>query len=117
MSACRARCWPPPYSAIEDTTMERPLDIAFHGIDPSPAIEAEIRQRVQKLERRYGNLIACRVSIEALHNQHRTGNVHDVHIVLSVPGRDLAVSLCVREVVAYIGTEPLGARIVDSGSI
>src|SRR3954451_25320115 len=25
--------------------------------------------------------------------------------------------LCVREVVAYIGTEPLGARIVDSGSI
>jgi len=72
--------------------MERPLDIAFHGIDPSPTIEAEIRQRVQKLERRYGNLIACRVSIEALHNQHRTGNVHDVHIVLSVPGRDLAVS-------------------------
>ncbi|MBS0643843.1 MAG: HPF/RaiA family ribosome-associated protein [Proteobacteria bacterium] len=72
--------------------MERPLDIAFHGIDPSPYVEAEIRQRVEKLERRYGNLIGCRVSIEALHNQHRTGNVHDVHIVFWVAGRDLAVS-------------------------
>jgi len=72
--------------------MERPLDIAFHGMDPSPDVEAEIRQRVEKLERRYGNLIGCRVSVEALHNQHRTGNVHDVHIVLSLPGRDLAVS-------------------------
>src|SRR4051794_26060121 len=92
MSACRVRCWPPRYFATEDTTMERPLDIAFHGMDPSPGVETEIRQRVDKLERRYGNLVGCRVSIEALHNQHRTGNVHEVHIILSVPGRDLAVS-------------------------
>jgi len=72
--------------------MERPLDIGFHNMEPSPDIEAEIRQRVEKLERRYSNLIGCRVTVEALHNQHRTGNVHEVHIVLSVPGRDLAVS-------------------------
>jgi cold shock CspA family protein/ribosome-associated translation inhibitor RaiA len=72
--------------------MERPLDIGFHNMEPSPDIEAEIRQRVDKLERRYSNLIGCRVTVEALHNQHRTGNVHEVHIVLSVPGRDLAVS-------------------------
>lgn len=45
-----------------------------------------------RLERRYSRLIGCRVTVEALHNQHRTGNVHEVHIVLSVPGRDLAVS-------------------------
>ena len=72
--------------------MERPLDIGFHNMEPSPEIEAEIRQRVEKLDRRYTNLIGCRVTVEALHNQHRTGNVHEVHIVLSVPGRDLAVS-------------------------
>ena len=72
--------------------MERPLDIGFHNMDSSPAIEAEIRQRVEKLERRYSNLIGCRVTVEALHNQHRTGNLHEVHIILSVPGRDLAVS-------------------------
>lgn len=72
--------------------MERPLDIGFHNMPPSPEIEAEIRQRVDKLERRYANLIGCRVTVEALHNQHRTGNMHEVHIVLSVPGRDLVVS-------------------------
>jgi cold shock CspA family protein len=72
--------------------MERPLDIAFHGLDSSPSLEADIRAHVEKLETRYPHLIGCRVSIEALHNQHRTGNVFDVHVVLSVPGRDLAVS-------------------------
>lgn len=72
--------------------MERPLDIAFHNMEPSPTIEAEIRQHVEKLEKRYDNLIGCRVSVEALHQQHQTGNVHEVHVVLSVPGRDLAVS-------------------------
>ncbi len=72
--------------------MDRPLDIAFHGVDSSPSLEAEIRQHVERLEARYPQLVGCRVSIEALHQQHRTGNVFDVHIVLSVPGRDLAVS-------------------------
>jgi cold shock CspA family protein len=33
-----------------------------------------------------------RVSIEALHQQHQTGNLYEVHVILSVPGRDLAVS-------------------------
>lgn len=72
--------------------MDRPLDIAFHNMDGSPALEAEIRDHVAKLEERYGHLIGCRVSVEALHKQHRTGNPFEVHITLSVPGRDLAVS-------------------------
>ena len=72
--------------------MDRPLDISFHNIDSSPSLEAEIRQKVEKLERRFKHMIGCRVTIEALHNQHQTGNIHAVHIVLSVPGRDLVVS-------------------------
>lgn len=72
--------------------MDRPLDIAFHNLDSSPTLEAEIRNRVDKLETRYGRLVGCRVSVEKLHNSHRTGNVFDVHIVMSVPGRDLVVS-------------------------
>jgi len=72
--------------------MDRPVDIAFHNCQHSDAVEAEIRRHVEKLEKRFPHLTGCRVSVEALHNQHRTGNVFDVHIVLSVPGRDLAVS-------------------------
>jgi cold shock CspA family protein/ribosome-associated translation inhibitor RaiA len=72
--------------------MDRPLEIAFHNLDPSPSIEQELRRRVDKLETRFGRLVACRVSVEKLHNQHRTGNLFEVHITLSLPGRDLAVS-------------------------
>ena len=72
--------------------MDRPLEIAFHNCQHSDAVESEIRKHVEKLEQRYRQLIGCRVSVEALHNQHRTGNLWDVHIVMSVPGKDLAVS-------------------------
>jgi ribosome-associated translation inhibitor RaiA/cold shock CspA family protein len=72
--------------------MDRPLEVTFHNCQHSDAVEAEIRKQVGKLEKRFPQLIGCRVSVEALHKQHRTGNVWDVHIVMSVPGKDLAVS-------------------------
>lgn len=72
--------------------MDRPLDIAFHNLPPSADIEALIRQHVDKLTQRHAELVGCRVSVEALHQQHQTGNVCEVHIVLSLRGRDLAVS-------------------------
>ena len=72
--------------------MDRPLEIAFHNCQHSDSVEAEIRKHVGKLETRYPHLVGCRVSVEALHNQHRTGNLWDVHIVMSVPGKELAVS-------------------------
>ncbi|MCQ8239818.1 HPF/RaiA family ribosome-associated protein [Rhizosaccharibacter radicis] len=73
--------------------MDRPLEIAFHNIQSSPSLEEEIRKQVERLEQRYGRLTGCRVSIEALHQQHQTGNLCEVHIIMSVPGgRDLAVS-------------------------
>jgi len=72
--------------------MDQPLEIAFHNLQPSPAIETELRRRVDKLERRFGRLVGCRVSVERLHSQHRTGNIFEVHITLGLPGRELAVS-------------------------
>ncbi|MBV9736253.1 MAG: HPF/RaiA family ribosome-associated protein [Acidisphaera sp.] len=72
--------------------MERPLEIAFHNMSSSASLEAEIREHVEKLETRYGRLTACRVSVEALHRQHRTGNIFEVHVTMSVPGRELAIS-------------------------
>jgi cold shock CspA family protein/ribosome-associated translation inhibitor RaiA len=72
--------------------MERPLEIVFHEVQPSEALEAAIRQHVGKLERRFRHLTGCRVSIEAPHRQHQTGNLWAVHIILSVPGRALAVT-------------------------
>ena len=74
------------------STMHRPLEVAFHNLEPSPAIEAELRRHVEKLEHRFGRLVGCRVSVERLHRQHRKGNLFEVHVTLSLPGQDLAVS-------------------------
>lgn len=72
--------------------MDRPLEIAFHNLQASESVEAEIRRQVKRLEVRYGHLTGCRVSVEALHQQHQTGNLFEVHVTMSVPGRELAVS-------------------------
>jgi cold shock CspA family protein/ribosome-associated translation inhibitor RaiA len=72
--------------------MDRPLEIAFHNMSSSESLEAMIREQVERLDRRHSHLIGCRVSVEALHRQHQTGNIYECHIVLSVPGRDIAVS-------------------------
>lgn len=72
--------------------MQTPLEIAFHNMMPSTALEIEMRRRAEKLVALYDRITACRVSVEALHNQHRTGNIYEVHVVMAVPGRELAVS-------------------------
>jgi len=66
--------------------------IAYHNMEPTPELEADIRERIAKLEQRFDRLIGIRVSVEALHKQRRTGNVYDVHIELSLPGSEVVVS-------------------------
>jgi len=72
--------------------MDTPLELSFHNLQPSPAIETSIRRRVAKLEKIYNRLVGCRVSVESQHNQHRTGNVCTVHIEMMVPGETIVVS-------------------------
>lgn len=72
--------------------MDEPLEIVFHNVQSSEAVEAAIRERFAKLAKLYDRLISCRVSVEALHRQHRTGNIYEVHITMLVPGAELVVS-------------------------
>jgi ribosome-associated translation inhibitor RaiA len=73
-------------------TADGSLQIVFHNMKSSPTLAADIRKRVAKLEKLYGRLTSCRVSVEALHQQHRTGNVHDVHIEIEAPGKRIVIS-------------------------
>lgn len=72
--------------------MQRPLEITFHNTDVSPTVEAEIRRRAEKLGKIYDRLTGCRVAVEVLHRQHRSGNVFAVHVELAVPGDELVVT-------------------------
>jgi len=72
--------------------MQIPLQITFKNMEPSPAIEANVRERAARLERFFDRIMSCRVAIEAPHRQHRKGRLYKVHIDLKVPGGELAVS-------------------------
>jgi ribosomal subunit interface protein len=66
--------------------MQIPLEIVFHNLDRSPAVEAAVRERAAKLEHFAPNIISCRVTVEAPHKTHRQGNLYSVRVDLKFPG-------------------------------
>jgi ribosomal subunit interface protein len=71
--------------------MDFPLDISFRNMDPSPAVETRIREKVAKLSRLSNRIIGCSVVVEAPHRHQHKGKLYHVHIDISVPGKDLVV--------------------------
>jgi ribosomal subunit interface protein len=72
--------------------MQTPLEIIFTDTDRSPAAETYVRERVERLERRYDRITSCHVFVAAPHRQHRKGNAYEVRIELRLPGTELAVN-------------------------
>jgi len=66
--------------------MQVPLEIVFHNVDRSAAVEAAVRERAAKLEEFAENITSCRVAIEAPHKHHRQGNLYTVRVDLRFPG-------------------------------
>jgi len=72
--------------------MQVPLQIAFHNLERSDAIEELIEEKVAWLERYYDRITSCRVVVEAPHRHHRQGNPHQVRIDLTVPGGEIIIN-------------------------
>lgn len=51
--------------------MTIPVQVTFKGMDPSPALEARIREKAAQLERFEGDILRCHVTLEAPHRHHR----------------------------------------------
>lgn len=66
--------------------MQVPLEIVFHNLDRSPAVEAAVRERAAKLEHFAPNITSCRVTVEAPHKTHHQGNLYSVRVDLKFPG-------------------------------
>lgn len=80
-------------STQEDSnTMIIPLELTFQGFDSSDAVRADVEKRVEKLERFFSEITSCRVVLEAAHkSQHQTRH-YQVHIDITVPGKELVAS-------------------------
>lgn len=72
--------------------MEQTLQITFRDMEPSPAVEANIREKVAKLEQYYGRIVSCRVVVELDHKHHNKGNHFRVSINLKVPEGELVAN-------------------------
>ncbi len=72
--------------------MQLPPTITFRGIEPSAALEAEIRTRIARLETYYGSIMGCRVLVELVQRHHESGNRYHVRIDLRVPRGEIVVS-------------------------
>ncbi len=70
--------------------MQTPLQITFHQLPPSPALEADVRKWVDELATFFDRITSCRVLIEAPHHHHHQGRLYRVRIAVAVPG-DLIV--------------------------
>lgn len=72
--------------------MQSPVEISFRNLDPSEAVEARVRERVQKLEHFSDRITSTHVWIEAPHKSHTKGNKFSVSIEVRLPGADLVVN-------------------------
>jgi len=72
--------------------MEIPLKITFRDMAPSPAIEANIREKAAKFDELYDRVMSCHVIVEAPHSHHHKGKAYQVRIHLTVPGGELVIN-------------------------
>lgn len=71
--------------------MRIPLQLSFHHLDPSAALEARVRELAERLERFSDSIVRCHVIIEGPPGHSHHGGSYTVHIDITVPGRQIAV--------------------------
>ncbi len=63
----------------------------FKGMEHSDAVESLVRKEAAKLERFFDGITSCSVVIEKP-KHHIEGSQYQVHILLDVPGEQIAIS-------------------------
>jgi ribosomal subunit interface protein len=72
--------------------MKIPLQIGFRNTPHSDAIEAKINEKAVKLDKYFSRIMSCRVVVEETQRRQHQGKLFSVHIDITVPGKELAVT-------------------------
>ena len=72
--------------------MKLQLKSTTRDIPHSEALESHIRQKAEKLETFYPNIIGCRVVVEVPHKHKHQGRVFNVRLDITAPGKELVVN-------------------------
>jgi cold shock CspA family protein/ribosome-associated translation inhibitor RaiA len=68
-----------------------PLQITFRQMDPSPVLEARIRELAARLDKFSEHIMSCHVIVERPHRHHHQGELFDFHIDIRLPDEEIAV--------------------------
>lgn len=71
--------------------MQTPLQVVFHDLERSEAIEDAVRRHAEELENHFDRITKCRVVVEAPHRSSHRGRVYSVRIDIAVPRKEIVV--------------------------
>ena len=68
--------------------MTTEVEVHFHGIEKSDAIEQRVREKIAKLQKHFERMTSCRVAIEApQRSTPQKPKVFEIKIEIGMPGR------------------------------
>lgn len=77
--------------------MRVPVQIVFHDLERSEALEVAVREKVQHLEHLGADITSCRVVVDLLQKHQHQGRPFGVRVDVTLPGRELVVDRVQRE--------------------
>lgn len=72
--------------------MKTGVEISFHGMDSSPAVEAKVHERLERLEHHFGRLISFRAVIDAPHRSQHQGKHFDIKLEARGPAATFLIN-------------------------
>lgn len=72
--------------------MQIPVQVTFHGMPASAALETAIRQYAGKFDRFHPHLISCRAVVEHVARHQRQGKEYTVRLDIRVKGGEIAIN-------------------------
>ena len=71
--------------------MQLPIQVTFRHVDPSPAVEARVRELAERLDHFYPRMTGCHVVIAGPPAHKHKGAPYSVRIDVIVPGEEIYV--------------------------
>ncbi|MEZ5826230.1 MAG: HPF/RaiA family ribosome-associated protein [Geminicoccaceae bacterium] len=72
--------------------MDKPLQVTFHNLEHSDAVEEDVRARMKKLDEVCDRITSGRVVIDSPHRSSDRARTFTVRIELGLPKNDIVVS-------------------------
>lgn len=72
--------------------MQHPLQITFHGMPHSDAVEKHIREKMEKLEQFCSHMITSKATVEIAGKHKHQGQLFKIQLSITVPDKELVIN-------------------------